>query len=106
MHLSYYEVLGVDQGATAEEVKAAYQKLALNCHPDKAGDDSQGRFQELQQAWQVSSAGSDVSASSHASLVLLSPGLGWSIFRAPVHTFMRTCRQSHQPPSSGSTGQA
>lgn len=50
---SYYEVLGVDQQATPDQLKAAYQKLVLALHPDKAGEDSQERFQLLQQAWQV-----------------------------------------------------
>jgi molecular chaperone DnaJ len=53
--VSHYELLGVDQQASAEQVKAAYQKLVLTLHPDKAGDDNQERFQQLQQAWQVSS---------------------------------------------------
>lgn len=50
---SHYEVLGLDQQATAEQVKAAYQRLVLTLHPDKAGQDSQEQFQLLQQAYQV-----------------------------------------------------
>jgi hypothetical protein len=50
---SYYEVLGLDQQATADQVKAAYQKLVLTLHPDKAGDQSPDQFQLLQQAYQV-----------------------------------------------------
>ena len=55
-HQTYYEVLGVNQQSSAEDVKAAYQKLALSLHPDKAGSQSQPQFQLLQQAWQVGDA--------------------------------------------------
>lgn len=35
---SYYQVLGVDRGATGEEIRAAYYRLASRLHPDLHGD--------------------------------------------------------------------
>lgn len=53
----YYEVLGIDQQATDEEIKKAYRKLALKLHPDKQLDmnpeDAQKQFQELVAAYGV-----------------------------------------------------
>lgn len=48
----YYEVLGVSKSATAEEIKRAYRKLAMQHHPDKhGGDDTQ--FKELAEAYEI-----------------------------------------------------
>jgi len=37
--LSLYKELGIEKKATASEVKRAYHKKALRCHPDKVGND-------------------------------------------------------------------
>src|SRR4051812_831543 len=51
----YYEVLGVERTATAEVIKRAYRKLAVQFHPDKNPDDphSEEKFKELGEAYDV-----------------------------------------------------
>ncbi len=51
----YYEVLGVQKGATEEEIKKAYRKIALANHPDThPGDkDAEERFKEASEAYEV-----------------------------------------------------
>ena len=47
----YYEVLGVNKNATADEIKKAYRKLAKEHHPDKGGDET--LFKEISEAYDV-----------------------------------------------------
>lgn len=51
----YYEVLGVPKGATAEEIKKAYRKLAVQYHPDRNQGDSsaEAKFKESTEAYEV-----------------------------------------------------
>src|SRR3546814_14757590 len=51
----YYEILGVQRGAGAEELKKAYRKLAMQFHPDRnPGDkEAEARFKELSEAYDV-----------------------------------------------------
>jgi molecular chaperone DnaJ len=51
----YYEVLGVARGCTAEELKKAYRKLAMQYHPDRNQGDkaAEERFKEIGEAYSV-----------------------------------------------------
>jgi len=51
----YYDVLGVTRGARDSEIKAAFRRLAKECHPDSCnGDpDAERRFKELNQAYEA-----------------------------------------------------
>jgi curved DNA-binding protein len=52
----YYRVLGVDRGASQEEIKRAFRRLALRYHPDHNPANqkqAEGRFKEINEAYQV-----------------------------------------------------
>ncbi|MEK7658281.1 MAG: molecular chaperone DnaJ [Patescibacteria group bacterium] len=49
--MDYYEILGVAKGATQDEIKKAFHKLAHRYHPDKGGDEK--KFKEINEAYQV-----------------------------------------------------
>ena len=65
MAKDYYEILGVSKGASKEEIKSAYKKLAKKYHPDlnKGDKESETRFKEVSEAYKV--LGDDKSRSNY-----------------------------------------
>src|ERR1041385_6694778 len=51
----YYETLGVAKAASAEDLKKAYRKLAMQCHPDRNPGDKKAeqRFKDISEAYDV-----------------------------------------------------
>ncbi len=51
----YYAALGLDKEASETDIKKAYRKLAMTCHPDKNPDDpnAKEKFQAISEAYSV-----------------------------------------------------
>jgi DnaJ-class molecular chaperone len=50
----FYKILGVSKTATADEIKKAYRKLALQYHPDRnKGKEAEEKFKEVNKAYEV-----------------------------------------------------
>jgi len=52
----YYDILGISKGTSADEIKKAYRKQALEWHPDKHKDNKEAaerRFKEINEAYQI-----------------------------------------------------
>lgn len=52
---NYYKILGVNQGASSEEIKKAYRQLAMRYHPDRNPNDkvAEQKFKEISQAYET-----------------------------------------------------
>jgi len=49
----YYAALGVSRTEGVSGIHEAYRRLAKQCHPDRAGEQGTGKFQEVQEAYEV-----------------------------------------------------
>lgn len=53
--MDYYKTLGVRRGATEEEIKKAYRKLAMTHHPDRGGNEEE--FKKIKEAYEKLTSG-------------------------------------------------
>jgi DnaJ-class molecular chaperone len=75
----YYDVLGIAKGASADEIKKAYRKQALEWHPDRHRQDKEAaekRFKEINEAYQVLSDPQKKSAYDQFGHAAFTPGGG------------------------------
>ena len=47
--MNYYDILGVNQQASPDDLKKAYKKASMQHHPDRGGDES--KFKEINEAY-------------------------------------------------------
>jgi len=63
MKRDFYEILGLSKGASKDEVKSAYRKMALKFHPDRNKEpDAEEKFKEINEAYEILSNDSKKSA--------------------------------------------
>jgi len=76
--MDLYSVLGLEKGASKEEVKKAYRKLAMKYHPDRTKGDAEAekKFKEVNAAYQV--LGDDAKKQQYDTYG--STGAGWNPF--------------------------
>ncbi len=73
----YYDILGVNKSASADEIKKAYRKQAMEWHPDRHKDNKEAaekRFKEINEAYQILSDSQKKSAYDQFGHDAFSPG--------------------------------
>jgi DnaJ-class molecular chaperone len=95
----YYEVLGVERGASGEEIKKAFRKKAKELHPDRNADnpDAEAQFKEVNEAYDVLKDGDKKAAYDRFGHAAFDGGMAAA--RAPVASAARRVRAISPPPS-------
>lgn len=78
MKRDYYEILGVSKGASADEIKKAYRKVAMQYHPDRNPGDkaSEDKFKEAAEAYEILSDGDKKAKYDRYGHQAFGPGMG------------------------------
>ena len=78
MKRDYYEILGVSKTATADEIKKAYRKVAMQFHPDRNPGDktAEEKFKEAAEAYEVLSDGDKRAKYDRYGHQAFTPGMG------------------------------
>jgi molecular chaperone DnaJ len=77
----YYEVMGIGRGASDQEIKSAYRRLAMQHHPDRNPDnkeEAEEKFKEITEAYAVLADAEKRAAYDRYGHAAFSGGAGWS----------------------------
>ncbi len=85
----YYEVLGLQKGASEDEIKSAFRKMAMKYHPDRNPDDktAEEKFKEVNEAYSVLSDPDKKSKYDKFGFAGIDPNAGFSGGSSPFGDF-------------------
>jgi molecular chaperone DnaJ len=103
----YYDILGVDEDASQDEIKKAYKKLAKKYHPDRNSDESsEDKFKEIGEAYAVLSDEEKREKYDQFRQYGNAPGSNGFQFDAEGFDFFDLFRQAAGPSGGGQRGRA